>query len=109
MLSFNMSGTALNFGMASHSSVTNSVAISNSMAVGLSSNPVWLRLTYDGTLCKGFWSPDGINFYIVKSENKINDFTTAPDQIGYYVNQSVAAPSDHITPNAISILSWKIE
>jgi hypothetical protein len=49
--------------------------------------PTWLRLTHDGTNLTWEYSFDGLHFTVLATRAKTADFTTAPDQIGYVVNE----------------------
>jgi hypothetical protein len=49
--------------------------------------PIWLRLTHDGTDLTWQYSFDGIHYTILATRAKTADFTTAPNQIGYVVNE----------------------
>jgi hypothetical protein len=64
-------------------------------------SPMWLRLTNDGTDLTWQYSFDGVHFSIVATRAKTADFTTAPNQIGYVVNEQGNA---NIV--VMSVLSW---
>ncbi len=47
---------------------------------------LWLRAVYDSTNVKFFFSPDGFIWSEYYSESKTSFFTTAPDEVGLFIN-----------------------
>ncbi|HSH82754.1 MAG TPA: hypothetical protein VLA19_29835 [Herpetosiphonaceae bacterium] len=62
----------------------------------------WLRIQNDGTNLTFHVSSDGIHFRQVYTEGKAAYFTTAPDQVGFYVSNNGAA----WTP-AMFLVHWR--
>lgn len=59
--------------------------------VNVSASGIWFRLGFDGTTLTFSFSLDGQNFLQVFSEAKASFFTSAPDQIGWFVGASNAS------------------
>lgn len=62
---------------------------------------LWLRVRYDGTNVVYSYSFDGVHWVQALSEAKTARFTTAPDQVGYFVNDRTGGVQQEM-----SVLSW---
>lgn len=73
-------GSSLRFVIGKWTSAT--VNSTFSSGPGATPNPVYLRLSNDGTTTTYSWSSDGIVYSTLLSEAKGTFFTTGPDQVG---------------------------
>jgi len=91
--------TALVYTFRRNSSPT---AFVSSAATGalMPASPMFLRITYDGTTYTFYTSMDGLNWTGQLAEAKAAFFTTAPDQVGFFIWNSCG------TPVGASIISW---
>ena len=60
---------------------------------------VWVAMEDDGTNIKFHWSPDGVEFMEVHTSLRGGFFTTAPDEVGFYINATEATVVQHAILN----------
>lgn len=87
---------------------TSAAAIASNQYSGVASTSyvryptkLWLRIAYNGTNVIFSESLDGVHWTQRLSEAKTARFTTAPDQVGYFVNDRTNSLAQ-----AMSVLSW---
>lgn len=65
-------------------------------------HPIWIRIGDNGTNLTLDLSPDGYNWIQQASVARTNNFTSAPDQVGIFVN-----PENSSDSTALTLLSWQ--
>jgi hypothetical protein len=56
----------------------------------------YLKIRFDNTNYYYDWSPDGVSFTNITSAAKADFFTTAADQIGFFINPQAVSGSETV-------------
>lgn len=80
----------------SQTSATSAISTVTNLIISITS-PIWFQVSNDNTNLIWRYSADGYQWQQIATEAKTSHFTTAPDQIGYCLNQELMM---------ISVYSW---